>query len=94
MSTIQQNQFSKLVKSNIFVQDPSKVTSKYELSHCEKRIPANGLNFSLPPKYLDYADYLVNFELFRRYNRNLHILPSDDLDFEITRTKETSLSFD
>ena len=22
----------------------------------------NGLTFSLPPKYLEYADYLVNFE--------------------------------
>ena len=46
--------------------DPSKVIfnrSKYELSDCEKRLLAKSLNFSLPPEYLDYADYLVNFEL-------------------------------
>ena len=44
--------------------DPSKVIfnrSKYELSDCEKRPLAKGLNFSLPPKYLDYADYLEIF---------------------------------
>ena len=29
--------------------------SKCELSDCEKRLLTRGLNFSLPPKYLDYA---------------------------------------
>ena len=38
--------------------------SKYELSDCEKRLLAKGSNFSLPPKYLDYADYLVNLSCF------------------------------
>ena len=64
--------------------DPSKVIfnfSKYELSDCEKRLLAKGLNFSLPPKYLDYADYLVNFELFYRNIHNVGILSNDDLDF-------------
>ena len=55
--------------------------SKYELSDCEKRLLAKGLNFSLPPKYLDYADYLVNFKLFYRNMRNLGILSNEDLDF-------------
>ena len=44
------------------MQDPGKATfnfSKYELSDCEKRLLAKGLNFSLPPKYLDYTGYLV-----------------------------------
>ena len=51
---------SKLVKSNIYVQDPSNATFnllKYELSDCEKKLfDCEGLNFRLPPKYLDFAD--------------------------------------
>ena len=47
-----------------------------------------GLNFSLPRKYLDYADYLVNFQLFYRNIRNLATLPNEDLDFVKTRTKK------
>lgn len=65
---------SKLVKSNIYVQDPSNATFnllKYELSDCEKKLLAKGLNLSLPPKYLDYADCFVNSELFCGNIRNL-----------------------
>ena len=61
--------------------------SKYQLSDCEKRLLAKGLNFSLPPKYLDYADYLVNFELFYKNIRNLRILSNEDLDLIKTKTK-------
>ena len=43
-------------------------------------------------KYLDYADYLVNFELFCGNIRNLGILSNEDLDFVKTRTKEAALS--
>ena len=66
--------------------------SKYELSDCEKKLLAKGLNFSLPPKYLDYADYLVNFELFYRNIRTLGILSNENLNFVKTRTKEAALS--
>ena len=41
---------------------------------------------------MDYADYLVNFELFYRNIRNLGILSNEDLDFVKTRTKEAGLS--
>ena len=77
------------------MQDPSKVTcnfSKYELSDCEKRLLVKGLNLSLPPKYLDYTDYLVNFELFYRNIRNLVILSKEDIDYVKTRIKEADLS--
>ena len=47
---------------------------------------------SLPPKHLDYADSLVNFELFYRNIRDLGILSNEDLDFVKTRTKEAALS--
>ena len=33
---------------------------KYELSNCEKRLLMKALNFSLPPNYIDYADYLIS----------------------------------
>ena len=77
------------------MQDPNKLIftfAKYELSDREKRLFAKGLNFSLPSKYLDYADYLVTFELFYRNICNLGILSNEDLDFVKTRTKETALS--
>ena len=93
-SAIQQKRLCNLVKSSISMHDPSKVIfnfSKYELSDCEKRLLAKGLNFSLPPKHLDYADYLVNFELLYRNIRNLCILSNEDLDFVKTR-KEAALS--
>ena len=40
---------------------------------------------------LDYADYLVNFELFFRDIRNLHVLFNQDLDFVKVKTKEAGL---
>ena len=49
-------------------------------------------NFSLPPNYLDYADYLANFELFYKNIHNLGILPNEDLDFVKKRIKEAVLS--
>ena len=94
-SAIQQKKLSNLVKSSISRHDPSQVIfsfSKCELSDCEKRLLAEGLNFSLPPKYLDYADHFLNFELFYRNIRNLSILSNEDLDFLKTRTKEAALS--
>ena len=41
---------------------------------------------------MDYADYLVNFELFYRNICNLGILSNEDLNFVKTRTKEAALS--
>ena len=41
---------------------------------------------------MDYADYLVNFELFYRNIRNLGISSNEGLDFVKTRTKEATIS--
>ena len=76
-------------------QNPEKVIfnfSKYVLSDCEKSLFNKGLNFSIPCKKLDYADYLVQFELFFRDIRNLEILSNEDLDFVKAKTKEAALS--
>ena len=40
---------------------------------------------------MDYADYLVNFELFYRNICNLGILSNKDLDFGKARTKEAAI---
>ena len=62
-------------------QDPKNAIfnfSKHVLSDCEKSLLIKGLNFSIPCKKLDYADYLVHFELFFRDIRNLDILSNED----------------
>ena len=68
-STIQQKKFNNLVKDMKPQHDPEKITfnySNYILSEVEKSLLPKGLNFSIPPKKLNHADYLVNFELFYR----------------------------
>ena len=54
--------------------DPEKFVSNfsnYELSNAEKKFLAKVLKFCLAPKQLNYADYLVQFELLYRNIRNL-----------------------
>ena len=94
-SVVQQQKFYNLLKEKRYTQDPEKVIfnfSKYVLSDCEKSLLTKGLNFSIPCKKLDYADYLVHFELFFRDIRNLDILSNEDLDFVKAKTKEAALS--
>ena len=58
----------------------------------KKKMPlVKASSSSLPPKYLDFVDYLVNFELFYRHVSNLSILSNKDLDSVKTRTKEVAL---
>ena len=89
-SVVQQKKFYNFLKEKRSTQDPEKVIfnfSKYVLSDCEKSLLTKGLNFSIPCKKLDYADYLVQFELFFRDIRNLDILSNEDLDFVKAKTK-------
>ena len=70
-SLVQQKKFYKLVHENKMENDPGKVIlniSKYELSDAEKKLLEKGLNYCLAPIQLNYADYLVRFELFYRNN--------------------------
>ena len=64
----------------------------YDPTDYEKSLLTKGLKFSITCKKLDYADYLVHFELFFRDIRNLDILPNEDLDFVKAKTKEAALS--
>ena len=49
--------------------DPDQVIhnfSSYQLSDAEKSLLAKGLNFSIPPKILNFADYMLPFELLAK----------------------------
>ena len=75
-SVVQQKKFYNLLKEKRSTQDPEKVIfsfPKHVLSDCEKSLLTKDLNFSIPCKKLDYADYLVHFQLFFRDTRNLDI---------------------
>ena len=81
---VQQKKFCNLLKEKRSTQDPGKVIfnfSKYSLSDCGNSLLTNGLNFRIPCKKLDYADYLVQFELFFRDIHNLDILTNEELGF-------------
>ena len=93
-SLVQQKKLYKLVNENKVETNPEKLIFnffKYELSDAEKKLLEKGLNFCIVPKYLNYGDYLVHFELFYRNFHNLEILSIEDLDFVETKTKETAL---
>ena len=47
--------------------------SSYQLSDIEKTILAKGFNFALPPKKLNYADYLTPYELLFRDIKELSV---------------------
>ena len=47
--------------------------SFYQLSDIEKAILAKGLNFALPPKKINYADYLTPYELLFRDIKKLSV---------------------
>ena len=69
--------------------NPEKVifnSSNHELSGDEKSLLCKGLNFSIPPKLLDYADHVLPFKLlFRDINRNE--MPNEDKEFIKSRLK-------
>ena len=58
----------------------------------EKSLLVRGLRFSLPPKKLNYADYLTNLELFYRSIQNLDVLLNGGLDLVKTKIKDAVLS--
>ena len=61
---IQEIKFNKLLKEHQLRQDPEKAFFNYSdisLSGADKSLFVKSLKFSIPPKKLNYADYLVNF---------------------------------
>ena len=64
----------------------------HSTSQAEKSLLRKSLNFSIPPKKLNHADYFVNFELFYRDIHKLQVLSTEDLDFIKTKNKDIALS--
>ena len=88
-SIVKQKKFNNQLKDKK-PHDPEKTIfnySSYVLSEAEKSLLWKGLNFSIPPKKLDHADYLFNFELFYRDICNRQVLSTEDFDFIKTKTK-------
>ena len=93
---VQDKKLHKLLeRSKAFCNDPKKVIhnfSSYKLSKTEEDILIKGLNFSILPKNLNYADYCINFELLFRSVRVDKNLTTGTLDFVRTRIKDIALS--
>ena len=91
---IQEIKFNKLLKERQPRQDPEKAFFNYSnisLSGAEESLFVKGLKFSIPPKKLNYADYLVNFGLFYRSIYNLDGMSNENLDFVKTKIKDAAL---
>ena len=76
----------RLQLSPSYEMDPDRVIfnlSARTLTICEKKVLSKGLDFCMPPKRLDFAQYLCPFE---KLYRDLRLLPVLD-SFTISRTK-------
>ena len=58
----------------------------------EKSLLDKGLRFSLPPKKLNFANYLTSFDLFYGSIWNIDALSNGDLDFFKTKIEDAALS--
>ena len=93
--SIQQKNFKFFFENCQLKQNPDEVIfnySKISLSDTKKSLLVRGLRFSLPPKKLNYAHYLTNFELFYKSIRDVDVLSNRDLDFVKTKIKDAALS--
>ena len=64
--------------------------SSHELS-ADENLLCKGLNFSIPPKRLDYEDHMLPFELlFRDINKNEML--NEDKEFLKTRLKDSAFT--
>ena len=74
--------------------DPDKVIFNYSshvFTESEKSLLCKGLNFAIPPKTLEYADYLLLFELLYRDIHNLDIT-NEKKEVLKTRIKDYAFS--
>lgn len=75
------------LKSSVETNDPKKVIfnfSNRELNDNEKSLLVRGLNLSIPPKKLNYADFLHPFEqVFHQLHRDNSDLTSDQSDSKL-----------
>ena len=68
-------------------QDPGKIIfnfSSYNLSDHEKLILSKGLSFAVPPKAIEYSEFLVPFEMLFR---DINSLEVSNLDKECVKSR-------
>ena len=73
--------------------NPDKVIfnfSGHVLNSTEKSLPSKGLNFAIPPKNINYADYMLPFELLYR---DVDFLEVSNLDKELSKVGSETLLF-
>ena len=77
-----------------FSHDPNKVIfnfSSYVLTKDKKRLLCKGLKFCIPPKKIEYADFLTQFELLYR-DTIMFKMKSENRDFLKKKFKDICLS--
>ena len=79
--------------NSITSQDPDKVIfnfSSHVLNTTEKSLLSKGLNFAIPPKNINYADYMLHFELLYR---DVDFLEVVNLDKEFIKSRLRDSAF-
>ena len=74
--------------------DPEKVIfnfSSYELSSSDKDLFSKGLRFAIPPKQIDYSNFMTEFELLYRSTFDLSMITEEKYPFK-TKLKDIVLS--
>ena len=96
---VQGKKISKLCSDNSYYEsvtshDPEKVLfnfSNHSLTEHEKSLLSRGLNFAIPPRNVNYADYLLPFELLFRHI-DLCEIPSYDKEFICSRLTDCAFA--
>ena len=96
---IQGKKINKLCSGNSYYEsvtshDPEKVFnfSSHSLTEHGKSLPSRGLNFAIPPKNVNYADYLLPFELLCR-DIDLCDVPSYNKEFIRIRLRDCAFTY-
>ena len=97
---IQGKKINKLCSDNSYYEsvtshDPEKVLfnfSSHSLTEHEKSLLSRGLNFAIPPKNVNYADYLLPFELLFRDIDLCHV-PSYDKEFIRSKLRNCAFTY-
>ena len=94
---IQDKKFCRLSNSVVgdVSHDPEQVIhnfSSHFLNEVEKSVLCRGLHFALPPKTLEYADYMVSFELLYRdiKTTNLNTIQNETIKTKLLDTAFSS----
>ena len=81
------------LENSQILHDPDKVNFNYSshiLAESDKSLLCKGLNFGIPPTTLEYADYLLPFELL---SRDIHNVDISNVKKEVLKTRIKHCAF-